>query len=235
MKASRLMKKKLMRMILTLVLRLMCTKDHRSRGKLESSRRTPTPSLTCLHTDTVTLSVNRASRQGDHEVEGRYALIIRDIYTGFIMAYPTARRDTDSVVRSIKHFCGRRKINQVYSDDGPELINACAEMKLNHDLSLPGRPQNNSLAERTNQFIIDQTSACLVHAGLPTCYWAQAIATLCHLTNVEEVNGSSAWLRLHGEEFKGEKIPFGALVDFKPSEGRNSSLEEKLGYLLVMC
>ena len=32
-------------------------------------------------------------------MEGRYALIIRDIYTGIIMAYPTARRDTDSVVR----------------------------------------------------------------------------------------------------------------------------------------
>ena len=44
---------------------------------------------------------------------------------GIIMAYPTARRDTDSVVRAIKHFCGRRKIKQVYSDDGPELINAC--------------------------------------------------------------------------------------------------------------
>ena len=28
---------------------------------------------------------------GDHEVEGRCALIIRDIYTGFIVAYPTAR------------------------------------------------------------------------------------------------------------------------------------------------
>ena len=46
-------------------------------------------------------------------------LIIRDIYTGIIMAYPTARRDTDSVVRAI------------------ELINACVELKLNHDLSLP--------------------------------------------------------------------------------------------------
>ena len=126
-----------------------------------------------------------------HEVEGRYALIIRDIYTGIIMAYPTARRDTDSVVRAIKHFCGRRK----YSDDGPELINACVELKLNHDLSLPGRPQNNSLAERTNQFIIDQTSACLVHAGLPTCYWAQAITTLCHLMNIEEVNGSPSEAR----------------------------------------
>ena len=114
--------------------------------------------------DLVTFDSVTAS--GDHEVEGRYALIIRDIHTGFIMAYPTARRDTDSVVRDIKHFCGRRKIKQVYPDDGPELINACVELKLNHDFSLPGRPQNNSLAERTNQFIIDQTSACLVRAGL---------------------------------------------------------------------
>ena len=174
--------------------------------------------------DLVTFDFVTAS--GDHEVEGRYALIIRDIYTGIIMAYPTARRDTDSVVRAIKHFCGRRKIKQVYSDDGPELINACVELKLNHDLSLPGRPQNNSLAERTNQFIIDQTSACLVHAGLPTCYWVQAITTLCHLMNIEEVNGSSAWMRLHGEEFKGEKIPFGALVDFKPSEARGEKREK---------
>ena len=150
--------------------------------------------------DLVTFDFVTAS--GDHEVEGRYALIIRDIYTGIIMAYPTARRDTDSVVRAIKHFCGRRKIKQVYSDDGPGLINACVELKLNHDLSLPGRPQNNSLAERTNQFIIDQTSACLVHACLPTCYWVQAITTLCHLMNIEEVNGSSAWMRLRGEEFK---------------------------------
>ena len=81
--------------------------------------------------DLVTFDFVTAS--GDHEVEGRYALIIRDIYTGIIMAYPTARRDTDSVVRAIKHFCGRRKIKQVYSDDGPELINACVELKLNHD------------------------------------------------------------------------------------------------------
>ena len=45
--------------------------------------------------DLVTLDFVAAS--GDHEVEGRYAFIIRDIYTGSIMAYPTARRDTDSV------------------------------------------------------------------------------------------------------------------------------------------
>ena len=47
-------------------------------------------------------------------------------------------------------------------------------------------------------------------------------------------------MRLHGEEFKGEKIPFGALVDFKPSEARgekreNSNQEGKLVYLLDTC
>ena len=42
MVTPRPMKKKLMRMIQMLVLRLTCTKDHRSRGKWESSRRTPT-------------------------------------------------------------------------------------------------------------------------------------------------------------------------------------------------
>ena len=33
-------------------------------------------------------------------------------------------------------------------------------------------------------------------------------------------------MRLHGEEFKGEKIPFGALVDFKPSEARGGKREK---------
>ena len=187
--------------------------------------------------DLVTFDFVTAS--GDHEVEGRYALIIRDIYTGIIMAFPTARRDTDSVVRAIKHFCGRRKIKQVYSDDGPELINACVELKLNHDLSLPGRPQNNSLAERTNQFIIDQTSACLVHAGLPTCYWVQASPSVPSHEHRRgeriECMDEAAWRGVQGE-----KIPFGALVDFKPSEargerGRSSSREGKQVYLLDMC
>ena len=44
--------------------------------------------------------------------------------------------------------------------------------------------------------------------------------------NVEEINGSSAWFRLHGEHFKGEKIPFGALVEFKPSNARGDKREQ---------
>ena len=153
-------------------------------------------------------------------------MIIRDLYTGIIMGYPIRRKNTVTVINSIKHFAGRRKIKQVDSDDAPEFINACSELKIPHDLSLPGKKQNNSLAERTNQFIVDQTTACLAHAGLPTRYWIYAITALCHLMNVEEINGSSAWFRLHGEHFKGEKIPFGALVEFKPSDARGDKREK---------
>ena len=57
--------------------------------------------------DLVTFDFLTAS--GDHEVESRYALIIRDINTGIIMAYPTARRDTDSVVRASNTSAGGGK------------------------------------------------------------------------------------------------------------------------------
>ena len=70
-------------------------------------------------------------------------------------------------------------------------------------------------------------------------YWIYAITALCHLMNVEEITGSSAWFRLHGEHFNCEKIPFGALVDFKPSDARGDKRERslnqkgKLVFLLV--
>ena len=44
--------------------------------------------------DLVTFDFVTAS--GDHEVEGRYALIIRDTHTGILMAYPTEETLTPS-------------------------------------------------------------------------------------------------------------------------------------------
>ena len=113
--------------------------------------------------DLITFDLVEAA--GDAENNDKCVMIIRDIYTGIIMGYPSGRKNTVTVINSRKHFAGRRKIKQVYLDDAPEFTNACSELKIPHDLSLPGKKQNNSLAERTNQFIVDQTTACLVHAG----------------------------------------------------------------------
>ena len=59
----KLTRKRLMKMIQMLESKLMCTKGHRSKGKWESSRGTPTPLLTCLPTGIETPSVNHASRR----------------------------------------------------------------------------------------------------------------------------------------------------------------------------
>ena len=50
-----------------------------------------------------------------------------------------------------------------------------------------------------------------------------------HLLNVElGENELSAWCKLHGDEFKGEKIPFGALVYFKLSGARVNDRDTSL-------
>ena len=104
-----------------------------------------------------------------------------------------------------------------YSDKAPQFDSAFTEMRVALDHSLPGRAQTNSLAERNNQFILTTITACLLQAGLPPCFWRKAIECVCHLLNVEPGDDDlSAWCKMHGKDFGGEKIPFGALVFFKP-------------------
>ncbi len=77
-------------------------------------------------------------------------LVVRDRFTGMIAGYSSRTGETDQVIRSLKHFIGRRKVLQLYSDDAPAFVKAARELKISHDSSLPGRAQNNSYAERNN-------------------------------------------------------------------------------------
>ena len=130
----------------------------------------------------------------------------------------------DDVVRAVKQFIGAKKIRQAYSDHAPQFIEAMNEMKIPIDHSLPGRPQTNSIAERTNQFILTATSTCLLEAGLPPCFWRTAILCVCHLLNVEPNDDElSAWCKLHGTDFAGKLIPYGARVSLRRQEKQVNS------------
>ena len=48
--------------------------------------------------------------------------VIRDVYTGIRMAYPTVDLSTEEVVRCLKEFMGRRKIKVAYGDDAPQFV-----------------------------------------------------------------------------------------------------------------
>ena len=132
------------------------------------------------------------------------------------------------MIRAVKQFMGRRKIREAYSDDAPQFDKAMKALKIPMDTSLAGKTKHNSLAERTNQFVLVATTTCLLEAGIPPCFWMYAIRCVSHLLNIEPNDDEvSSWCKLHGDEFKGKMIPFGALVYFKPSDARAREQQHK--------
>ena len=181
--------------------------------------------------DLITFDAVDASKVHDDVlVLEKEVLVVRDCFTGIIGAYPSDRMTKDDVVRAVKQFIGTKKVRQAYSDHAPQFIEAMNEMKIPIDHSLPGRPQTNSIAERTNQFILTATSTCLLEAGLPPCFWRTVILCVCHLLNVEPNDDElSAWCKLHGSEFAGKLIPYGARVNYKPPKTRDAGQLHKFG------
>ena len=145
-----------------------------------------------------------------------------------IQSYPSARKDIDAVIRAVKQFMGRRNIREAYSDDAPQFEKAMNMLKIPMDTFLSGKTKHDSLAERTNQFVLVATTTCTLEAGIPPCFWMYAIRCVSHLLNSEPGDEEvSAWCKLHGKEFYGKMIPFGALVYFKPSSGRDCGYKHK--------
>ena len=175
-------------------------------------------------------AVDTSKVHDDVLVLEKEVLVVRDCFTGIIGAYPSDRMTKDDVVRAVKQFIGAKKVRQAYSDHAPQFSEAMNEMKIPIDHSLPGRPQTNSIAERTNQFILTATSTCLLEAGLPPCFWRTAILCVCHLLNVEPNDDElSAWCKLHGSDFAGKLIPYGARVNYKPPKTREAGQLHKFG------
>ena len=175
-------------------------------------------------------AVDTSKVHDDVLVLEKEVLVVRDCFTGIIGAYPSDRMTKDDVVTAVKQFIGAKKVRQAYSDHAPQFIEAMNEMKIPIDHSLPGRPQTNSIAERTNQFILTATSTCLLEAGLPPCFWRTAILCVCHLLNVEPNDDElSAWCKLHGSDFAGKLVPYGARVNYKPPKTRDAGQLHKFG------
>ena len=154
-------------------------------------------------------------------------LVVRDRYTGMVLGSPVPDKLTETVVAVIKKFIGDRKVICGYSDSAPSFISAMGELGIPLDNSLPGRSVTNSIAERNNLFLLDTASTCLLHAGLPACFWPFAVEYVSHALNIERLVDGSSWEKMHKEAFKGKMIPFGAKVDFKPSEARKSEAPSK--------
>lgn len=106
------------------------------------------------------------------------ALVMKDIWSGLLERHPCRTKSADDTYIGLSHFIGWRAVGQAYADNSPEIRSACKDLRISFENSLPGVPQTNSIAERTNQDVLDMTRTALVHAGILACFWPCAAPTV---------------------------------------------------------
>ena len=108
----------------------------------------------------------------------------------------------------------------VYVDNAPEFIKAMEELRWNHDTSAPHRPETNGVAERAVRRVKEGTSATLLQSGLTEEWWQEAMDCYCFLRCIhDKLQGDqTAFEKRFEQPFKGPIIPFGAQIEYKPSQ-----------------
>ena len=156
------------------------------------------------------------------------ALSVRDVHTGIIALYPVLTKTAEEVSESLRAFMGKLAIDSLYSDNAREFIASGRDLAVDaHHFSPPGMHQSNSLIERTNQIILGGTTASLVKAGLPPCYWSEAGPCFCVNYNAAGPTDPLPWSVHHDAPFPSETFPFGCLVIFRPGNDTAGDVSEK--------
>jgi transposase InsO family protein len=122
----------------------------------------------------------------------KYGLVIVDDYSRFTWVF--FLQDKSEIQEVLKKFLKKAqnefdaKIKKIRSDNGTEFKNTQVEDFLDeegikHELSAPYTPQENGVAERKNQTLIEMARTMLDEYQTMDQFWAEAINTTCHATN----------------------------------------------------
>ena len=126
------------------------------------------------------------------------ALVIVDRGTDYTDCFPLMSRHASDAYGALKEFYGDVTPTRMYTDNAPELIRACADLRWRHDKSTPHRHQSNAYCERSVRKVVEGARSLLEQAGLPSCFWPFAVRYWCLMQNTEVIDGDSPWLRRHG-------------------------------------
>ena len=97
----------------------------------------------------------------------RYAVVVQDLATQWIQAYPCKTKTSQETQRSLQKFLEPdRNPKVIYTDNSLEFGKACEDLSWNHCTSTPHRPETNGTAERAVRRVKEGTSAVLLQSGL---------------------------------------------------------------------
>ena len=162
----------------------------------------------------------------------RYAIVVQDLATQWIQAYPCKTKTSQETQRSLQKFLEPdRKPEVIYTDNSLEFGKACEDLSWNHCTSTPHRSETNGIAEGAVRRVKEGTSAVLLQSGLNGSWWADSMECYTYLRNVTDLvsDGKTPYERRFGQPFKGPIIPFGSLVQYDPIIAKDQSRIHQFG------
>ena len=155
----------------------------------------------------------------------RYAVVVQDLATQWIQAYPCKNKTSQETQRSLQKFLEpERKPKVIYTGNSLEFGKPCEDLSWNHCTSTPHRLETNGIAERAVRRVKEGTSAELLQSGLNESWWADSMECYTYLRNVTDLlsDGKTPYERRFGHPFKGLIIPFGSLVGYHPKTAKRT-------------
>ena len=163
----------------------------------------------------------------------RYAVVVQDLATQWIQAYPCQKQNFTKKPREVckSSWNPNRKPKVIYTDNSLEFGKACEDLSWNHCTSTPHRSETNGIAERAVRRVKEGTSAVLLQSGLNESWWADSMECYTYLRNVTDLlsDGKTPYERRFGQPFKGPIIPFGSLVEYYPITAKDQSRIHQFG------
>ena len=106
----------------------------------------------------------------------RYAVVVQDLATQWVQAYPCKTKTSQETQRSLqKFFEPDRNPKVIYTDNSLEFGKSCEDLSWNHCTSTPHRSETNGSAERAVRRVKEGTSAVLLQLGLNESWWADSV------------------------------------------------------------
>lgn len=169
----------------------------------------------------------------------KYFITFTDTYSGHCEVFCIKTKDeaatvTKQYIEKLKNQLGK-KPKVLRSDRGTEYVNKELQDYLNNEgikfeYTVGYAPQQNGCAERMNRTLVEAVRTMLSDAGLPNCYWAEAVKYACYVNNrlINQKHKTSPLETLYGEKPSYENIhQFGCEVYVMVPYEKRRKLDQK--------